>query len=211
MDWKKFASEKGGELIIGYINSLGADITNRFLFGGKDDSEEILKKAEELLKENKPDEARAALSTLNSRFSSMTLTDEEMLFQDLMEIHRLGLVLSDDKARETALFLAGLTATQRRQIRKGNMAEHNPIVRQNKWAQFANATDNDERTAILTSAGFFDPTELDRLQTWDRDNFQVSADQAKVEADAAVNRATDRITNRQLRPRGFWGWLNPFN
>jgi hypothetical protein len=198
----------GIELVLGYINSLGADLTNRFLFGGKSEVGEVLQKVDELLRENKLGEAQAVVSSLRGRMTAMGETDEEMIFQDIMEIQRLGLV-DRAKARETAAFLAGLTPQQRRRIRKGNMAEPNSVVRQNKWMEFCNCENNDERIAYLTGFGFNDPTELERLQNWDQQHFELDANFAEANADLRVHEARQAINGPRIKPRG-WRWLNPF-
>jgi hypothetical protein len=208
MDIKGKAEKLLTELVIGYINSLGADLTNRFLFGGGNDTQEVLDKVDELLRQNKLGEAQAAVSHLKGRMSTIGQTDEEMILQDLMEVERLGLA-PNNKVREAVDYLAGVTPAQRRRIRKGNVAESNPIVRQNKWATFANADDDAARSAILNAAGFNDPTELERLQAWDQQHFGTNATIAEAEATVRVHQAGQAINGRRIKPRG-WGWLNPF-
>lgn len=204
---KKQIIDKGIELVMGYINSLGADLTTRFLFGGNKEVNETLHQIETHVAAGHPELALAAASTLKSRMSAAGQTDEEMIFQDLMEVRRLGLTPAR-KVRESVMYLATLTPDQRRRIRKGNMAEGNNEVRQNKWAEFANARDDAERAAILQGSGFFDPTEFERIQAWDQTTFGQRAADAEIAAQDSLNRLNARGARQH---RGFLGWINPLH
>ncbi len=203
--------DTGGKFLLDYVSSLGADITNRALFGSDPATKEILAKVDRLLKEGKVDEATKtvteAFSTVEENLLGVGEADEEIQAQDTLNIIRLGLV-TKQKGIELIEFLSILSPEQRRRIRKGNAKEKNAERREDKWAELANLDDEVQRYRWIVANGWVDPTELERLQEFDRKTFGAAASSFQDKKAEFSRRHPTSFT----RPaRSFWSWFNPFD